>query len=138
MYLPVIGRVGLKDPYLTDQKKMAAYFARQAMLLDRPTQDLVRELSLSTKDNYPVILQVAVHDPSRLRVDKEMWGEPVDWVKHEHDIERDQEWFEAIREGTIDTPESPFDWETSLRMVHAVKYEGTIEPRFLGVPRRAR
>lgn len=138
IYLPLIETQGLKDPYLTDQEKMAAYFADTATIIDPPTRDLIKSLGLSTKNNRPIVLQVAVYDPKKLRVDREMWAEPLDFVKREHDIERDQEWYEAMKEGYIETPENDFDWRTSLKIVHAVKYEGTILPKHLGVARRPR
>lgn len=121
--LPSIKTEGLKNPYLTDQEKMAVYFA------DTEAVDT---------GGSAVILQVAIFDPGNLRSDREMWAEPLDWIRREHDIERNQEWFEAIREGYIDSPEDDKDWQTSLRMVHAVKYEGTILPSHLGAPRRPR
>lgn len=108
-----IRREGLVRPYLTDSDAVAAYFADTQAMEDQ---------------GHPVILEVVVRYPDILRVDQEMWGEPLELIKREHHIERDQEWFEAMREGHIDTPRNAFDWETSLRMVHAVKYDGTIAP----------
>jgi len=138
IYLPLIERHGLKEPYLTDQEKMAAYFADTATIIDPPTRQIIEDLGLSTKGNKPIVLQVAVYDPKKLRVDKEMWGEPLDFIKREYDIERDQEWFEAIREGYIESPINPFDWQTSIKVVHSIKYEGAIPPKHLGVATKPR
>lgn len=129
VYLPFIQKEGLKNPYLTDLEKMASYFAGEADEFERKH---------SRKDSRPIVLQVAIFDTARLTADEEMWASPLDWIKQIHHIQRDQEWFEAVREGYIDSPAHSYDWQTSIKVVHAVKYEGTIPPKHLGVARKPR
>jgi len=105
--------VGLDNPFLTDEKSIALYFAEEAV---------------EESGGEPVILEVEIFDKSKLRPDLAMYQEPLTSIKKEWDITSDGDWLEALGKNEIPSPANDKDWETSLETVSSVVYKGHVSP----------
>lgn len=108
---------GLRSPYLTDLEAVADFFAGQAAYDDGST---------------PIVLEVTVLDPDRLRADLEMYADPVTAVFEASDVVNPSTYHQMRRDGDIVDPDVR-DWRTSLYEVHSVRHRGPIAPRDIKV-----
>jgi hypothetical protein len=102
---------GLINPYLTDDRQIADYFAQEAA---------------ETAGGSPIVIEVSVEQAAHLRPDYAMYQEPLWQVKAMHQITSDDDWHQQLDQEEIPYPKSVTDWATSLSTVHSVRYEGTI------------
>jgi len=110
--LPGIRVSGLKSPCLTDHQKSAEYYAQEA----------VEELG-----GEPVILAVVV-DTAYLQADYHSFEEPLSFIYNKYAGDEDT-WFAMLEAGDeISWPKDRDDWQTSLKIVGSVRYDGNIHP----------
>ena len=112
-FIKAIEKGGLNNAYLTDLEDMASYFAEEAA-----------EMS----GGKPLVLIMDISDTECLVPDYAMYEEPLTFVKDKHDVRSDDDWAEAIEDGTVPYPRNKGDWETSLDGVSSVICRGWISP----------
>lgn len=113
-----ISKEGLRNPvYLTNDFDMAFLFARQGVCPSTP------------RLGPPVILEVRIPDPSRLRPDLNIYDEPTESLTKRYRVGIDDSLWEAVEAGRVEAPRDDEDWETSLSAVNSVWYDGRIVPR---------
>ena len=113
VHLPLIQQRGLEYPYLTNNPQVAKYYAESAADED---------------GGSPIIIRVQISNTNELRADFPSFEEPLSFVykKYAND---EKEWYKALSSGkSISWPKDDADWQTSLRVVGSVIYNGTIEP----------
>jgi len=121
-----IERHGLQWPYLTDSIEHAYFFAytraqSSNLLMPEPISD-------------PVVLEVDV-DEAELTADLRPYDVPPELLLQEWSkrlgLKRrmtETKWKKLVADGTIPLPAGPNDWQTSLTVVHAVRYNGQVPP----------
>lgn len=105
---------GLANPCLVDDVETAAYYAGAEV--DEALGD-------------PIILRVRVPDTNLLRADFASFEEPLSFTLQRHKVAED-DWFEKLNDPNsgISWPADDHDWQTSLRVVGAVRYAGILPP----------
>lgn len=88
--------------YLSDDPRMAEHFARQT-------------------GEGPVVIVVRVRDTSHLGPDLNMYHEPPDWLTEKYGVGTDYPLW-----GAVAGPKHEGDWQTSLKEVNSVTYDGRI------------
>ena len=103
---------GLQSPFLTDSRQTALYYAQEAV--DEAGGD-------------PVVLQVRVRELTRLLPDLPSFEEPLDFVYKQYAV-GEEEFHKLLNDpdSGISWPENDHDWQTSLRVVGSVRYDGVL------------
>jgi hypothetical protein len=107
-----IRQTGLRRPFLTDRRDIAAYYA---------------ECAADEDGSHPIILVCSV-SPDSLRPDWVAYDEPLTLFREDY-AASDAEWFDGCESGDIPTPDSADDWMTALTVVHSVRCLGDVVPQ---------
>jgi 2'-5' RNA ligase len=105
---------GLRKPFLVDDPEIAMYYAQE---------------EAERAGGRPMVLRVTVEDTSKLRADFPSFEEPLTFVYKKYALSED-EWHERLNnpQSGIHWPANQKDWQTSLKVVGSVRYDGTIQP----------
>lgn len=119
-HLASIRKDGLRNPCLSTCEDCLAYYAEEAV---------------EEAGGEPVIVEIEISPSMKanLRADYPSFEEPLTWIwKAWADSEEE---FHEMLSGTseISWPEDDHDWRTSLRVVRAVRYAGSIPPGHIRV-----
>lgn len=118
--LPSIMSEGLSDACLTSCEESADYYAEEAV---------------EENGGEPVILEVEVSPSMKdnFRADYPSFEAPLTWIWRAWSDSEEE--FHEMLSGTseISWPDGEHDWKTSLRVVRAVRYVGTIPPERIRV-----
>lgn len=102
---------GLKNPCLTDDEDIAAYYA---------------ECETDERGGQQVLLKVVIDDSvDKLKPDYPAFEEPLTFYRDDY-ASSDREWHQMIETDEIPYPSNDADWAISLEVVHSISVEGTI------------